>query len=379
MNKRLIQQEELLQIVLNNIPSFVFWKDTDSTYQGCNLNFAVSAGLTSPEEIIGKSDYDLPWSKKESDYFRQIDKEVMESGDAKINFEEPQTISGGETRWIRTSKIPLKNNDGKIIGILGSYEDITERKKLEMELYSSNEHLKTLNSKLEMINIDLEQFAYATSHDLKEPIRMIGGFAGLLKKKYSSILDKNGNEYIDFIREGTVRMSSLVSQILTYSKIEKIEDQFVETNLTDIVNEAQTELSLLLKERNATINVNLPNQTIKCQPHRIKMLFYNLIINGIKFNNSAAPLIEINHKDGGDEWIFCVSDNGIGIEEEYQRLVFKPFKRLNTRNVFPGNGLGLSICKRIINLHGGEINFKKNQPQGTSFYFTILKNITPTN
>ena len=134
MYSEVLQKERLLQLVLNNIPSYVFWKDRNSTYLGCNLKFAKSAGLDSPIEIIGKTDYDLPWSKEESDFFRKIDKEVMDSRIPQVNFEEPQTINDGSTKWLRTSKIPLFDENDNVIGILGTYEDITERKQMELEL-----------------------------------------------------------------------------------------------------------------------------------------------------------------------------------------------------------------------------------------------------
>ncbi len=379
MNTELLKKEKFLQLVLNNIPSFVFWKDRDSTYLGCNMNFARSAGLNTPDDIVGKNDYDLPWSKEQSDFFRKIDQEVMDSGIPQINFEEPQTINDGSTRWLRTSKIPLSDSDGNIIGILGTYEDVTVRKTMELELVSSNKHLKKLNSKLETINVDLEQFAYSTSHDLQEPLRMIGGFVGLLEKKYAAVLDEEGGEYLNYIKEGTIRMSSLISQMLSYSKLEKVEDQFKEVDFSKLLSEVLEELELMIKKRKVEIKVNSPSQTIISQPHRMKMLFHNLILNAIKFNTAEVPQIEVTYEDKGDEWLFSVADNGIGIQEEYQELIFKPFKRLNTRDKFEGNGIGLSICKRITFLHGGKIYCKRNKVNGTTFCFTISKNISATN
>ncbi|RQH11349.1 PAS domain-containing protein [Okeania hirsuta] len=121
MKAELLQREKLLQLVLNNIPSYVFWKDRDSVYMGCNQNFATSAGFKYPEDLIGKTDFDMAWSREQSLFFRKIDKAVMDSGKAQINYEEPQTINDGSTRWLRTSKIPLFNVHGKVIGILGAY------------------------------------------------------------------------------------------------------------------------------------------------------------------------------------------------------------------------------------------------------------------
>ncbi|MBX2877137.1 MAG: PAS domain-containing protein [Saprospiraceae bacterium] len=381
MKAELLQREKLLQLVLDNIPSYVFWKDRHSVYMGCNQNFATSAGFESPTDIIGKTDFDMPWSKEESLFFRKVDKAVMDSGQAQINFEEPQTIKDGSMRWLRTSKIPLFDAAGKVIGILGAYEDITERKLMELQLIERNKMLEHVNRKLEIANVDLEQFAYATSHDLQEPLRMIGGFIGLFEMKYAKVLDEEGKEYLHFIKDGAARMSKLIRQILTYSKLEESEVQFQNTSIQDLLDEVFHDLQTLIVEKQVKIALTVPDFQIYCQPERIKMLFSNLIINGIKFNESRVPEVSLQLEDKNNEWIFTLSDNGIGIDAEFQDYIFKPFKRLNTRQKFPGSGVGLSICKRIINLHGGNIWISSNQPKGTSFHFTLPKELstdTPT-
>lgn len=375
MESELLKREKFHQLVLANIPSFVFWKNKASIYMGCNNNFAESAGFELPTDIIGKTDYDLPWSKKESDFFRKIDKEVMDSGKAQINFEESQTIQDGSTRWLRTSKIPLLDDNDEVIGILGTYEDITERKLMEFELISNNESLKTLNSRLEMINVDLEQFAYSTSHDLQEPLRMIGGFVGLFSMKYENMLDDEANIYVKYIKDGVLRMSTLIRQILSYSKLDKIEEQFVETDFKILLKELLDGLGLSSNSTPIKFDINVPKQKIVCQPERIKMLFYNLIKNGIKFNEASKPIIKINYKNREKEWYFEVADNGIGIKKEFTDEIFKPFKRLHSQDKYTGSGIGLSICKRIIYLHGGEIYFTKNKMNGTTFHFTLSKTI----
>ena len=371
MEPDILSNEKLLQLVLENIPSFVFWKDRESVYLGCNKNFADYAGFSSPEEVIGKNDYDMPWSKEESDFFREIDKAVMDSREPQINFEEPQTISDGSTRWLRTSKIPLFNAQGEVIGILGTYEDITDRKRMELELIQRNKHLFRLNARLETINADLEQFAYATSHDLQEPIRVIEGFAGLLGRKYIHLLDEKGQNYVSHIVKGTKRMSSLINQILSYSTVNQAKEPFKKIALGPIMDEIIQELDMLIRSRGAFIGFNIPKEKIACQPARIKMLFSNLITNGIKFNTSKQPTILINFEQKEREWYFSVSDNGIGIERTFEEYIFKPFKRLNNRDEFPGNGIGLSICRRIIQLHGGRIWCTSNESQGTTFHFTL--------
>jgi len=379
MIKNQVKNEEFLKLVMDNIPSSVFWKNRDSIYQGCNQNFGESAGLASTDDIIGKSDYDLPWSKEQSDYFRKIDKEVMDSGDVQLNFEEPITVQNGQTKWVRTSKVPLRNNGGQIIGILGTYEDITERKEMELELKNHNKSLKSLNSRLELINQDLEQFAYATSHDLQEPIRMIAGFSGLLKQKYSSLLGDEGNDYLEIISEGAKRMSSLVSQILTYSRVDTIEDEFEEASVGELVKQIALDLDLLLKESKARLELDIGDVKIRCLPERIKMLFTNLISNGIKFNENDVPIIRISAEEQEEDWYFEVADNGIGIDPKYLHLIFQPFKRLSTKEDYHGNGIGLSICKRIATLHGGSIGYRPNPEGGTIFYFSLPKVLVTTN
>jgi len=373
MSLNLQKKEKFLQLVLDNIPSFVFWKDRESIYLGCNLNFAKSAGLTSTDEIIGKSDYDLPWSKKDSDFYRKIDKEVMDSGVSQINFEESQTVDDGPINWLRTSKIPLFNSKNKVIGILGAYENITPRKIMELELIRGNKELRELNAKLEMANIDLEQFAYATSHDLQEPLSTIEGFSRLLQNKYAGVFDKNGVESLNYIIKETQRMASLIRQVLDYSKIEKIKDKFERVDLGQVVKSAIDDLGILINKSNALLKINLPKQKINCNPKKMKVLFKNLISNGVKFNQSKIPTIEITFKENEAVWHFTIKDNGIGIKEVFQDTIFKPFKRLNLRHKFPGNGLGLSVCRKIVSLHGGKIYYTPNQYEGSSFHFTILK------
>lgn len=373
MEVDMLNNEKLLQLVLKNIPSFVFWKDKDSVYLGCNKNFADYAGLGSPEEIIGKTDYDLPWSREESDFFREIDRVVMDSREPQINFEEPQTISDGTTRWLRTSKIPLYNSQEEVIGILGTYEDITDRKQMELELIKRNNHLFNLNSRLETINADLEQFAYATSHDLQEPIRVIEGFAGLLGRKYTHLLDEKGQNYVSHIVNGSRRMSSLINQILSYSTVDQENEPFEEIDLTLLLEEMMQNLDYLIRSRNAFVGFNLPPDKFTGQSGRIKMLFNNLITNAIKFNTSPQPTVLIHSEKREKEWYFSVSDNGIGVEETFEEYIFKPFKRLNNRDEFPGNGIGLSICRRIIQLHGGRIWCTNNESEGTTFHFTLNK------
>ncbi len=380
MKQSVIEQDHFLQLIMDNIPQYIFWKDLDSMYLGCNMNFARAAGFDNPAEIVGKSDYDCPWSREESDFYRKVDRRVMDSGQEEVNFEEPQTMVDGRTRWLRTSKIPLRDPAGKIIGILGTYEDITERKEMELELIknaktlsSINTNLQKVNDDLESANIDLEQFAYAASHDLQEPLRMVASYVTLMRRRGVSEKDPEVGEYFGFILEGVKRMSKLIKKILLYSRLAKEDIEFGLIRLGELLPDKLKDLAHTIKKTNAQIHIDLPDIPIKCQPDQIGILFHNLISNGIKFNKTESPNISIGYEEKEREWVFFVADNGLGIEPEYADVIFKAFKRLHSRDQFPGSGIGLSICRRIVDLHNGRIWHLPNPLGGTTFYFTLEK------
>lgn len=170
-------------------------------------------------------------------------------------------------------------------------------------------------------------------------------------------------------------MSDLIRDVLSYSRIGHIDEAHQSVNLNEVIISKLADLQPIISQSNAQVHYLLPTHPVKCHSDRLGILFYNLILNGIKFNQSANPLVCIEHEEREHEWLFTVKDNGIGIESQYQDLIFKPFKRLNKRNEFSGSGVGLSICKRIVNLHQGNIWITSNEHGGTNFLFTISKNL----
>jgi len=370
--------QQVLNLFVNNIPQFVFWKDVNCIYLGCNNNFAHYAGFNSSEEVVGKTDYDMPWSREEADFFQKIDREVMNSGKPQLNFEEPQTIENGETRWLSTSKMPLFDDNKVVIGILGWYIDITDYKMMEIKIDEKNKALLEYNLQLErskealeLANYDLEQFTYAASHDLKTPIRTITSFAQLLKKQQGETNQKSA-EYIDFIVESGLRMNTLVEDILAYAKTgsQKLVGQ--EANISELVSAKLRDLEQVIHAKSAKIKLDLPSTPIKCYPHLIGMVFYNLINNALKFNESEIPTVHCTYSECSQYWKFSVSDNGIGIAPDTAQKAFEPFKRLVGRQ-YEGSGLGLSICKRVVNIHKGKIWIENNANGGTTFKFSISK------
>ncbi len=374
-------QEQIFSLFVNSIPQFVFWKDRDSIYLGCNNNFANYAGFDTWEQIVGKTDYDMPWSCEETNFFRKIDKEVMDSGKAQLNFEEPQTLKNGETRWLSTSKTPLFDKNKEIIGILGWYVDITDYKKMQIEIGEKNKdivnyslQLEKSKDALELAKYDLEKFTYAASHDLKTPLRTMVNFAQLLKRQNKDNLNPSSIEYIDFIINAGQRMNILVGDILNYARTGANELVSREIVLSEIIALKLEDLKQMIASKSAKVNLDLTEKPIKCYPHLIGMVFYNLINNAIKFNESQAPTVNCISSESKDHWLFSIIDNGIGIEPASADKVFEPFKRLAGR-AYEGSGIGLSVCKRIVNIHKGKIWIENNPNGGSIFNFSISKHI----
>ena len=305
------------------------------------------------------------------------------------------------------SAAPIFNAYGKVTAAVAIFEDITERKQEEErkqelleteqqlseeltatneELQATTEELRTSNEelinarnnltelvvKLKTSNKELEQFAHVASHDLQEPLRMVGSFTQLLERRYKNQLDEDADDYIGFIVEGAQRMKSLIDDLLTFSKLNtepcKYEPILIEIALDDVL----FNLKSSIEENNAMITYDsLP--TVMGNLSQIRQVFQNLISNAIKFHGDEQPKIHISAKEFEREWLFSVSDNGIGINLNHQEQIFSIFKRLHTRNDYEGTGIGLAICKSIVERHGGKIWVESRENEGSTFYFNMSK------
>lgn len=232
---------------------------------------------------------------------------------------------------------------------------------------------KTLNLRVQELarsNNDLEQFAYVASHDLREPLRKIKSYIELLVEDYRGKLDPNADKYINYIASGAERMQALISDLLSYSRVGKGELVLVATDLDRVLEQVTSDLSLSIQENNATIVIeNLP--TVKAHPQLLHQVFQNLIANSLKFRTQADPIIKIRAQQENGQWLISVSDNGIGIQPQYQERIFVIFQRLHGREKYPGTGLGLAICQKIIQRHGGRIWVESELGKGSTFYFTL--------
>jgi PAS domain S-box-containing protein len=354
--------ENKYRTLLENLPQRIFHKDRNSVYVSCNDSYAQDLKIK-PEEITGKTDFEF-YPKKLAEKYRADDKRVMDS--VKIEEIEEQYIQEGREYVIHTVKTPIKDEQGNVTGILGIFRDITERKR-------ADEAFKEYTKKIEQINKELDDFTYIVSHDLKEPLRSIDAFSKFLDDDYRDKIDEEGRGYIHRIRANSLRMQNLIEDLLEISRIEKKRSPYEESRASDIIEDARLHLEFSLKEKNVQLIIqdNLPK--FFCDRLRMVEVFANLFSNAIKFNDKPQPTIEVSYAEKEDAHEFCVKDNGPGIEEQYFNKIFEIFQRLGNREAHEGTGAGLTIIKKIIEMHKGKIWVDSKVGEYTAFYFTIPK------
>ncbi|MCX6543696.1 MAG: PAS domain S-box protein [Acidobacteria bacterium] len=269
----------------------------------------------------------------------------------------------GVYRWFKTRALPLRDSEGRVVRWFGTNYDIDDQKRAEEQLRRSLADLRRSNQ-------ELEQFAYVASHDLQEPLRMVAAFTQLLAEKYKGQLDDKANKYIDYAVDGAVRMQRLINDLLTYSRISTKGNPPEATDSHAVLGEALRNLQAAIQESRAMVtNNDLP--VVRADATQLAQLFQNLIGNAIKFRRADPPRVHVSARDVGHEWEFSVNDNGIGIDAQYADRVFVIFQRLHTRPEYPGTGIGLAVCKRIVERHGGRIWFESEPGKGSTFYFTV--------
>jgi PAS domain S-box-containing protein len=489
------ESQEILQAVLNSIPVRVFWKDRNLTYLGCNAPFARDAGLEKPEDIIGKTDFAMVW-REQAESYRAGDRAVIESGVPTLAVDEEQTTPSGARIHLLTSKAPLRNADEVIVGVLGTYFEVTDRKRAEEALRAREQSLSESQliahvgswswelpmdanacawtpetyrifgvsqdtfvpsidgfqslihpddraamqawiraclagegppdlefrvplrdgevryvlgrgqlvrdaenrpvrmtgiaqditerkrmekaiqrhaEKLARSNEELERFAYVASHDLQEPLRMVASFTQLLSKKYSGQLDETADRYINFAVDGAKRMQALITDLLAYSRVNSKELDLREIRCETAVLGAMENLKMSIEESGASVYCD-PLPALPVDQPQFTLLFQNLLGNAIKFKRTGvSPRIHISAVDIGAQWEFSVQDNGIGIDLRHADRIFQAFQRLHSRAEYPGTGIGLAVCKKVVERHGGKIWVESEVGVGSAFRFTILK------
>jgi PAS domain S-box-containing protein len=268
--------------------------------------------------------------------------------------------SSGEIRFVHEKCRHTRDEEGRIIRSLGMVLDVTERKKAQEALERSNR--------------ELEQFAYVASHDLQEPLRSIVGFLQLFQRRYEDKVDEKGRHYIERSVKAAHRMQTLIRELLTLSRVHSKGSTFLPTDLNLLFQGVLENLQATVLEKNAQITCEkLP--TLSIDAGQIRSLFQNLLLNALRYNENPRPLVDIGYQEIDDSYRFQVQDNGIGISPQFHQRIFVVFQRLHSEMEYPGTGLGLALCRKIAERHGGTMWVESNPTGGSIFYFTLPKDI----
>jgi len=313
----------------------------------------------SRNELIGTdfTNYFTEPEKAKEGYQRVFKEGLVRDYPLKIKHEDGRTIP------VLYNASVYKNEAGEVIGVFAAARDITERKKAE-------EILKLKLEELARSNAELEQFAYVSSHDLQEPLRMISSYLQLLQRRYEGNIDDKADKYIHFAVDGAARMQNLINDLLEFSRVATRAREPEPTNCEFVLDQVLSNLEIFLKENKASVSHD-PLPEVMADNTQLAQVFQNLIVNGIKFHSEEAPKVHISAEKKSNEWQFSVRDNGIGIDPKYSEKIFEVFKRLHKKEEYPGTGIGLSICKKIIERHSGRIWVESELGKDSIFYFTL--------
>lgn len=269
----------------------------------------------------------------------------------------------GEYIWFETIFTLIDKQDGDGEAILSQSRDIRRSKKYQ-------EQLEERTRELERSNADLETFAFVSSHDMQEPLRMISNYTQLLKKRYYGKLDADADEYLNYASNGASNLQQLIRDLLSYSRITRTEIKKTHVSMNDLLREMLKNIEMEVREKNATV-VYEDLQSAQGDRNLLMLIMQNLVLNGIKYNRSMLPQVKITSARQDRKVIFSISDNGIGIDEKHKQKIFEPFQRLHTKAEYPGTGLGLAICKKIVERLDGDIWVESGVGAGSTFHFSL--------
>ena len=407
----LTEERELLRILIDNMPDLILIKDLEHRFMAVNPALARLMGAASPDELLGTTDFDW-YSHDYIQPYYEVECAILKSGIPSVNQEELHTDpETGEECWFLATKIPFRDQQNVVRGLVGISRDITEHKLLEkelkhhrdrleelvkertVELTAANAHLRQeiaervraeeeirlLNTELEQrvrdrtaklqtANHELKNFAYVVSHDLKAPLRAISRLADWLVNDYGEAFDDNGKEMAALLIGRVKRMDGLIDGILEYSRVGRIVGQIVPIDLAQLLPEI---LDSLAPPAAIRIEIAPELPVIVGDSIRIQQVFANLIGNAVKFMDKSRGSIRVDYADAGEWWQFSVTDNGPGIEPQHYERIFQIFQTLKARDELESTGVGLTIVKKIVELHGGRIWLESTPGEGSTFYFTL--------
>ena len=389
MSVELGRSQDMLKNIINTVPLRVFWKDRESRYLGCNPPFARDAGKSDPAEVVGLDDFQLPW-REQADRLHADDQVVMESGEAKLFYESSMTTADGRKLWLNTSRIPLKNSADETIGLLGIYEDITQRKQDEAELRKYQEHLEDLvQERTTALSIAKEMAEAASrskslflanmSHEVRTPMNGILGMIELVIRRIEDPVQKKQLQKAQVSAQNLLR---IINDILDISKIEaeRMTLEKMRFTLDDVLERLMSLIAQKALDKGLDLHMEIPADLGSCgligDSLRLEQILLNLVSNAVKFTEKGRVTLHVLMvEDTESERLlrFEVRDTGIGISAEDQKRLFTAFEQADgsmTRK-YGGTGLGLAISKRLAEMMGGSMGVESAVGQGSTFWFTV--------
>jgi len=373
----LAAEHHLLLSIIDTIPDHVYVKDVEGRFILDNVAHREMYGPKTEGTTTGRTVFDY-YAADEAARFDDDDHRVIETGEGLFNHEEARVQEDGGELWIQTTKVPLRDTDGSVIGLVGISADITDRKIAEAQLLR-------FAAQLESSNAELQNFASVASHDLQEPLRKIQAFSDRLRMKCGSMLNAQGLDYLDRMQNAAQRMQVLIQDLLKLSRITSRALPFEQCDLSEIVRSVLSDLEIGIEQKHAKVEVgDLP--VIEADPVQMRQLFQNLISNALKFQKPGdrpevvveGRIYEVRERNAGESVIpgqrICkvvVRDNGIGFDPKFADQIFVVFQRLHSRSEYEGTGIGLAVCKKITDRHGGSIVAKSAEGQGAAFIVTL--------
>lgn len=374
--KQLIQQYDFFQTLIDINPNLIFIKNREQQYMLVNDAFAKFLGK-SKDKIIGRTLNDIIRSEVEgypSHLFEEQDEIVLQQVDTHFEFIIELESKYQRGTYYKMIKQAVKAYESDEYLIMGVMIDLSEFKENEINLTKTQQELQINNIKLQHSNEELERFAYIASHDLQSPLKTVISFLQLLEQRYGNKVGSEGKEFIEYCVSASARMRQLITDLLQYSRLNAEPKFSNNVDVNKLLYVVTRNLEANIKSKNAIIHAgNLP--MITAEPYLVVQLLQNIVDNGIKFVENKQPVIHISFKETGKHWHFSISDNGIGVSPEYQEKIFKIFHRLHANNEYSGTGIGLAICKKVVEIHHGEIWVDSQVNDGSTFHFTLAKNI----
>jgi PAS domain S-box-containing protein len=364
ISDRKIAEEALMRLgaIVESSDDAIIGKDLNGIIRSWNKGAERIFGYTA-EEIVGKPVATLAIPERVEEIPNILDR--IRRGERVDHYITKRRTKDGRVLTISLTVSPIRDSTGKIIGASKVARDITERERAEQMLLAANNALRRANA-------DLEQFAYAAAHDLKEPLRMVTVYSQMLNKAFGHVLGGDGQKFLAYSIQGAQRMDALVQSLLAYLQASKFDAELPAATDADIaLDHALANLQITIEESGASLTrAKLPR--VRMHEVHLEQLFQNLLGNAMKYRGDEPPCIAVGaEQSSSGETIFFVRDNGLGIAPEYKEQVFELFKRLHTNDRYSGSGLGLAICKRILEHYGSRIWVESEPGRGSTFYFTV--------